>query len=346
MRIRIEAANATVGIEGDRIVPAKGRFDVEIRIPDGTIRPGLINAHDHLHRNHYGRLGAPPYPNAYAWATDIQERHSARIAVGRQVPRREALLTGAWKNLLAGVTTVMHHDRWEADFETDFPLRVVRVPSADSLGHDPESAAFAPGGIWSLHVAEGVDAAAAEEVHALARRDVLNDRLLAVHLVGADMAGVELIRRAGTGIVWCPTSNLFLFGRTAPPALLAPGVDVLLGSDSLLTGAGNLLDELRAARAIGHLDDARLLDAVGRVAARRLGIEEPSLLPGARADLAVFRAPEFKAVPGDVALVVAGGAVRVLDPAAASTASLPPGRRVETDGIVRQIWGDWSAVSG
>jgi imidazolonepropionase-like amidohydrolase len=92
-------------------------------------------------------------------------------------------------------------------------------------------------------------------------------------------------------------------------------MDVLLGSDSRLTAAGDLLDELRAARALGSLGDDRLLDAVGATAARRLGIAAPSLEIGAAADLAVFRRPPLEASAADVALVVAGGVVRVADPA-------------------------------
>ena len=92
--------------------------------------------------------------------------------------------------------------------------------------------------------------------------------LLAVHAVGVDDAGIALLRERGAAIVWCPSSNHFLFGRTAPAALLAPGIDVLLGSDSHLTADGSLLHELRCAREIGLVDDDRLLDAVGVVAAR------------------------------------------------------------------------------
>jgi len=169
---------------------------------------------------------------------------------------------------------------------------------------------------------------------------VTTAELLAVHVVGADADGVRRLRAAGAAIVWCPSSNLFLFGRTAPRELLAPGTDVLLGSDSLLTGAGTLLDEIRAARTLGLLSDARLLDAVGGAAARRLGLPEPSLAPGAPAELAVFRRPVLEAGAEDVALVVAGGVLRVLDP------SLVPalgrwgkkGTMVATDGVVR--WTD------
>ncbi|HET9984849.1 MAG TPA: amidohydrolase family protein, partial [Longimicrobiales bacterium] len=320
MRLRIEAANGAVGVEGGRIVPAEGRFDVALRIPDGVLRPGLINAHDHLHRNHYPPLGRPPYGNAYEWGRDIHARDAAEIRRARALPRREALLRGAWKNLFAGVTTVVHHDAWEPDFERDFPIRVARVRTAHSLGFEPDLAgatapvADDPERPLALHLAEGVDGASADEVREADRLGLLDRRLLAVHVVGADDDGVRRLRAAGAAIVWCPTSNLFLFGRTAPPALLAPGVDVLLGSDSRLTGEGDLLDELRAARRLGVVDDARLLAAVGATAARRLRLPEPSLEVGSPADVAVFRRPVLEASAADVALVVVDGVVSVADP--------------------------------
>jgi len=319
MRYRIEAANLSLGVENGVIVPDEGRFDATIRIPDGELRPGLINAHDHLHRNHYGRLGAPPYANAYDWGRDIHARFAAEIEAGRALPRREALLRGAWKNLRAGVTTVVHHDPWEPDFERDFPIRVARVRTAHSLGFERDFARAAapdptdPRQPLTVHLAEGTDALSAGEVRDLERLGYLDDRLLAVHVVGADANGIARLRAAGAAIVWCPTSNEYLLGRTAPRELLAPGIDVLLGSDSLLSADGDLLDELRAARRIGHLDDARLLDAVGATAARRLRLPPPTLATGSPADLAVFRRPVLEATAEDVALVVVGGEIRVAD---------------------------------
>jgi len=138
---------------------------------------------------------------------------------------------------------------------------------------------------FGLHLAEGVDEAAADEVRAIAAKGLLTRDLIAVHGVGMDSDGIARFRASGAALVWCPSSNLFLFGRTAPAALLDDGIDVLLGSDSLLTGAGDLLDELACARAIGGLSDARLEGAVGVVAAARLGLDRPALDPGDRADL-------------------------------------------------------------
>lgn len=321
MRIRIQAANATVCVEGGVIVEPDGAFDVTLPIPDGEVRPGLINAHEHLHRNHYGRLGAPPYPNAYAWGRDIHARDADRIAAGRAVPRRQALLRGAWKNLFAGATTVVHHDPWEPDFERDFPLRVARVRAVHSLGFEPDAARAAAADAGDrarplcVHLAEGVDALSAQEVRDMDHLGLLDEGLIAVHVVGPDADGIARLRASGAAVAWCPTSNRFLFGRTAPAALLAPGMDVVLGSDSLLTGDGDLLDELRAARRLGLVDDARLLDAVGATAARRLGLSAPALSVGAPAHLAVFRRPVLQSTSADVALVMVDGTVRVADPA-------------------------------
>lgn len=314
MRLLIRTGDREIGVEGDTIVEPTGTFDAVFDCPDAEVHPGLINAHDHLHRNHYGRLGAPPYSNAYAWARDIQERHRDRIATGRAMPRRDALLIGAWKNLFAGVTSVVHHDHWEEDFDIDFPIRVLRVENADSLGMTPDIPLPSPDRPFCLHVAEGTDRAASREVEALWRRGLLGPNLIAVHGVGMDEDAIDRFRGSGAALVWCPSSNLFLLRHTAPASLLHSGVVVLLGSDSLLTGDGDLLDELRLARSLGLLDDARLAAGVGETAARRLGIAPPSLDPGRRADLILLARPLLEASADDVLLVLQNGVPRVATP--------------------------------
>jgi cytosine/adenosine deaminase-related metal-dependent hydrolase len=49
-------------------------------------------------------------------------------------------------------------------------------------------------------------------------------------------------------LVWCPSSNLFMLGRTLEARVLRSGLPLALGSDSALTADGDLLDELQAAR--------------------------------------------------------------------------------------------------
>jgi cytosine/adenosine deaminase-related metal-dependent hydrolase len=318
-RFLVRAANRSVGVVENRIAAPEGEFAAVLEFANCEVRPGLINCHEHLHRNHYGRLGHPPYRSAYAWAEDIQRRFAAEIAAGRALPRREALLAGAWKNLFAGVTTVVHHDPWEVDVETDFPLRVAPILSADSLGMTSRLEGQDPSRLLALHVAEGVDARAAGEVRELEARGLLDADLLAVHCVGVDPDAAARFRRSGAAFCWCPSSNLYLFGQTAPPGMFAEDIDLLLGSDSLLTGEGDLLDELRVARATGLASDDRLEQAVGETAARRLGLPAARLAPGEPADLVVLAAPLLEASAADVVLVVAGGVPRVARPDLAPT---------------------------
>jgi len=335
LRLLIEARNCTIAVEAGVIVAPTGRFDLALRFPDADLRPGLINAHDHLHRNHYGRLGAPPYADACEWGRDVQQRYRREIDAGRALPRREALLRGAWKNLFAGVTTVVHHDAWEAEFERDFPLNVVPLSSADSLGMVPLLGDIDRSGPWSLHLAEGTSQRAGREVEELDEAGMLDRHLLAVHGIGMDAAATGRFRASGAGLVWCPSSNLFLFGRTAPRELLAEGVDVLLGSDSLLTGDGDLLDELRLARSLRLIGDGRLEDAVGRTAERRLGLPEARLEPGERADIVVLARPLLEASARDVELVMVGGMPRVASTAIADQLQGLSGRLMTLNGVTR-----------
>jgi cytosine/adenosine deaminase-related metal-dependent hydrolase len=306
MRLLIRGRNAAVAVDGSLIASDGGPYDAVIDAPHAEVRPGLINCHDHLHRNHYGRLGRPPYVSAFDWADDIQRRHRRRIETGRRRPRRDALMEGAWKNLFAGVTTVVHHDPWEADFERDFPIRVARVGNADSVRSAEALARIDVTKPYCVHVAENAGATS-DEVGDLESRGLLTANLLAVHAVGLDGTATERLRWSGAAVVWCPSSNLFMLGRTASSGLLHSGVDVLLGSESLLTGSGNLLDEIRFARARGELDDKALELAVGAKAAQRLGLPAPSLEPGAPADLILVEKPIVEASASDVSLVLVGG---------------------------------------
>jgi hypothetical protein len=93
---------------------------------------------------------------------------------------------------------------------------------------------------------------------------------------------------------------------------------------------------LRAAR--GHaLSDARLLDAVGSTAARRLGLPVPSLEVGAPADLIITRQPLLEACAADIALVMSGGVLRVLDSAFVGDAGVTGGQVLQHGNLCRWI---------
>lgn len=304
MKLRLVTHAGALDVEDGRVAAGGGPADVTVDLDGATLRPGLVNAHDHLHRNHLPRLGEPPYADAATWGRDLHERFAEDLERRHALPRREALLFGALKNILGGATTAVHHDAWEEDFGHDFPVRVPSLPTAQSVREAPE---VAPSGPWTMHLAEGTSREAREEIADADARGLLGRALAAVHLVATDADGLARLTRAGCAAVWCPTSNAFLYGATASRALFGAGLEVLLGTDALVSGAGTLLDELAAARATGLVSDARLAAAVGAVAARRLGLPAPSLEPGAPADLVALRAPLLSARPRDVALVLVAG---------------------------------------
>ncbi len=314
------AGGSLYTVRDGRLVVARTASPLVIELGSGRLVPGLINAHDHLQLNHYPRLGRPPYRNAYQWGQDVHARFAREIRRAGTLPRRYAYLFGALKNLLGGVTTVVHHDPWHPMLNRGFPVRVPQVRVAHSLGFERDWAAALTGNAntrakpLSMHMAEGVDQVARCEVRECERRGLLRPDLLAVHLVAADAEDARRLRRADVGVVWCPTSNLFLFGRTARPALFARGPDLLIGTDSLLTARGTMLDELRAARRLGYVSERRLRAAVGVTAARRLGLPVPRLRPGAPADLVLLRRPLFRARPRDIGLVIVNGRPRLGDP--------------------------------
>lgn len=317
--LRVEGG-ARLAVQGGRFAAPRRSEPLVIELGAGRVYPGLINAHDHLQLNHFPRLGRPPYQNAYQWGRDIHARFARQIRRASTLSRRDALFFGALKNLLGGVTTVVHHDPWHPLLNGTFPVRLARVRVAHSLGFERDFPRALAGTErtrarpFSMHLAEGTDAIAKDEVLECERRGLLRPDLLAVHLVAAGPEDARRLRRAGAGMVWCPTSNLFLFGRTAGRALFSRGLDLLIGTDSLLTARGTMLDELRAARRLGRVSDRRLRSAVGAAAARRLGLPAPSLRPGGAADLILLRRPLFQARPRDVALVVVDGRPRLGEP--------------------------------
>jgi cytosine/adenosine deaminase-related metal-dependent hydrolase len=213
------------------------------------ILPGLINAHDHLHFALFPRLGSGPYANAAEWARDIH--HPQRDPVRRHllVPKYLRLIWGGLRNLAAGVTTVGHHDSYHPVFDDNFPVRVI-----DDCGWSHSLAftedvrarfdATPPGAPFVIHLAEGTDAGAAEEVFKLHQLGALDRRTVLVHAVGLTSEGWNLVRATGASVIWCPRSNLFTLGRTISTEILGQGIPIALGTDSSLTTEGDLLDEL------------------------------------------------------------------------------------------------------
>ena len=328
----VGAAISSVRIEGARIASvgaAPATSDRVVDLNGDRLLPGLINAHDHLQLNGFASIEYPRlYRNARDWIADIRlRRHSdPALRAGLLAPRWARLLAGAMKNLLSGVTTVAHHDPLYAGLaDPGFPVRVAaNCAWSHSLIIDGEarvrqSHRSTPAGWpWIIHAAEGVDEEAHRELPRLAALGCLAENTLVVHGVALDRAQIGRLAAVGAGLIWCPGSNLRLFGRTADVAPLLAIGRVALGTDSRLSGERDLLAELRVARGLGIASNEALESLVTGNAARLLRLTDVGVLtPGACADLVVLPAgmPLASAVRADLRLVVRDGIARYGDDA-------------------------------
>jgi cytosine/adenosine deaminase-related metal-dependent hydrolase len=282
---------------------------LHVDLRDHFVFPGLINAHDHLQLNAIPPLvHSEPFANSYAWIDAFETyRQDPLVIAAVSVPKATRLRHGGLKNLLAGATTVAHHDPWDVAFARDFPVRVLdsygwsHSLQLGALGDDSSTrygppvresflatAAELP---WIIHLAEGTDEVARAE---LARLDVMGclaANTMIVHGTALSDADVDRVIAHGASLVWCPASNLGMLGRTLEPQRLADAGRLALGTDSRLTGSRDLLDELRVAVTHSDLSPRDLLRVVTADAHRMLRLPGVSgLAPGGSADCLVIQA--------------------------------------------------------
>jgi cytosine/adenosine deaminase-related metal-dependent hydrolase len=315
------------------------RGDVVFDLDGSWVLPGLINAHDHLELNHFGLLKfRDVYLNATDWIDDMRPRLRTNPAIASALDHSLAdrLLMGGLKNVLSGVTTVAHHNPLYPELRWRFSVNVVRrfgwahsfalegqpVGARGELGVRMvdglrETSADVP---FIVHLSEGVDERARAEFDRFEALGGLSRWSVIVHGVAIDDRQWSVVRARGAGIVWCPASNMFLFGRTLDMPARLDGrspldARVCLGTDARITGSRDLLDELRVAAGAGTVSPGDLLQMVTSASAAALGLRDAGTLrPGARADLCVVPAGHDSAAEAllaarraDLLLVTVGG---------------------------------------
>jgi hypothetical protein len=305
--IRITGGRVThIVSASSRVARVKGSGEIDLS--EFLVMPGLINAHDHLQFALHPKLADPPYRNYIDWGVDIHNKFPKVIAKYRTVPRDVRLGWGGIRNLLCGVTTVSHHDPlWSELQSEEFPVRVVQRYGwghSLALGGDLRAtrSALPQDCPFIIHACEGVDEQARQELRGLEQLGLLDATAVIVHGLAMDGTGVELMRRRGSSLIVCPSSNRFLYEKLPDMDLLGSIDDVALGNDSPLTAEGDLLDEIRfAIRCCGIPPDTayrmvteapavalRLRDAAGEIkvdgagdliAVRDTGCDAAEMLP-------------------------------------------------------------------
>lgn len=287
-----------------------------------AIFPGLVNAHDHLELNHYPRTRfRAVYRNAHEWGEDVNVRlDEPPFSELRAYPLWDRVFIGGLKNLLCGATTVIQHGPpHKLLFRRDFPVRVLkRYGWAHSLHFSSDAEIIAsykatpPDVPWFIHLAEGTDEVAAGEYRRLKALGCAGANTVIVH--GAGLTDDDIADAAPRlrGLVWCPTTNLYLLNSSGRALRwLEAGGLLMLGSDSRLTADGDLWDELAAAARCGATAQ---IDMVTTIPAAQLGLQRAgALTPGAFADwLVIPSGGEMRRA--SIALIVRGGVPQIGSP--------------------------------
>jgi cytosine/adenosine deaminase-related metal-dependent hydrolase len=270
-----------LAIRRGRILPFDSKVEVgrQYDLTGHLLLPGLINIHEHFEFSLFPRLGRGPYPNASDWAAAVHQPDKSPVKEQLRVPKRVRLIWGGIKNLLNGVTTVAHHNPWDAKvFARGFPVRVLRTfgwahslafceSVADAHRQTPTEWPFI------IHAAEGTDERARSEIRRLESMGVLDETTILVHAIAATECDLEVMRKCSVSVAWCPSSNLFTIGATLPSAVLRSDLTTALGTDSAMTAEGDLIDEMRVARQEGNLTPEELYPLVTTNAARALRLD-------------------------------------------------------------------------
>lgn len=349
--------------------------DIQVNLDGAYIFPGLINAHDHLELNHYGKIKfRENYTNASYWTEDVSSHlnSDANLINGKSKPLSDRLFIGGIKNLLSGVTTVAHHNPFYRELQKNFPVHVVRDYGwAHSLYlQDGKAGANGekPGNVlkkykstpknfpFIIHLAEGIDEFAQREFQILKNLGCVGTNMVLVHGIGLSVDDWISLTQLGGGLIWCPASNIFLIGKTISARQFLDSSyleNLALGSDSRLTGSRDLLEEMEQALNIGNVTAKEVFYMVTKNPAKLLRLPSAGKLSvGLPADLLIIPAMHsdpFKTLSAcsrkDILLVTINGQPRygsselsdVFNVFKTKTAS------IQVDGTNKQLSEPWAS---
>ena len=342
--------DGAVRVEGRTIAEVGATGTADERFEGGMILPGLVNAHTHLE---YAAMGG--FGDGMAFGPWIQDHIRRKAATGADDTLEQAR-AGAAACLRGGVTTIADcsYSGAVADAAVDAGLRAIVYLEGFSDWPDLRArtesrldtvtttelvkAGISPHAPFTvtlddyrmlvglarergLPVATHLLESTRETVHLDAFAGILGPDTVAIHLVHADPADIELMASGDVPAVHCPRSNALLGCGIAPlPELLSAGIRVGLGTDSPSSAIDfDMWAEMRAAvmHARARLGRADALSArtaldlatTGGAAALGLGAVTGTLTPGKAADLCVLDLTGSSLLPWDdpVTAAVYGG---------------------------------------
>lgn len=240
----------------------------DLEITDSVSYPPLINSHDHLIGNWVPRAGKNrPYTTTDIWVEEMKDSISylERNKIWKHdgswdlTKGNVKLLTslGIYKNIFSGCIAVQDHEpKQKHEYYENFPIKVIeKYTQCHSLSLGNwwggksareewlESRGEMP---FILHLAEGTNQVAKQDFAKLETEGLLQPNTLIIHGISLTEAEIKKCADAGTSICICPGSNIFLIDKTIDvKACQKYGVNLVLGTDSTMSGNLNLLHEIK-----------------------------------------------------------------------------------------------------
>ena len=121
-------------------------------------------------------------------------------------------------------------------------------------------------------------------------------------------------------IIWCPESNRFLLGADATVKELKMQTQIVLGTDSTLTGSWNIWDHLRLAKETKQAKDHEIFEMLTSAPAALWNLNKGSIATGKDADIVVAKRKSgnamnsfFETNPEDILLIIQEGMLKIFD---------------------------------
>ena len=274
--------DGTITAVWENDIPANVQLtNVPVIPTNGTIYPGLLDLHNHLHYNQVPLWDMEPhlsvsdrnawggYNNRYEWKNhpDYSEQVTKPKMLVHSGPywnmESEAMKYIEMKSIVGGTTaaqgspsnpddsyaSILARNIEDYNFGRDEIHTKVTELTSDYVGnHIKNGNASGTLDAWFVHIAEGVDERSRAEFDTLVNNDLLVGELVLIHGVALTSTEFEQMAAAGTSLVWSPLSNLLLYGQTADVAAAkAAGVHITLAPDWSPSGSKSPLHELKVA---------------------------------------------------------------------------------------------------
>ena len=249
---------------------------------NGTIYPGLIDLHNHMHYNHIPlwdfnvhlnenqKSAEGGYTNRGQWSDNYDYQPSITWMKNNvQSNSQWGMATEQMKYaevqaIVGGVTAVQGspsgNDAWDStlsrnvelwNFGKDNAVTCAVCSWYDSdYNVDGKIADFNDGDIeaWFIHMSEGVDQTSRDEFDLLNSKGLLAEPTVIIHGTALTPSQFESMGAVGSKLVWSPLSNLLLYGNTTDVrAADKAGVKISLAPDWGPSGSKNNLHELKVA---------------------------------------------------------------------------------------------------